>query len=60
MVARTNTVIELAKAYGKTVVGNTIKEFEIKPMGKGDVTVTIKVTAPIGGDTGTIYKFTVE
>jgi len=58
MLARTNSVIE--KVNGRTPIGNTIKEFEIKPTGGGGVTATITVKPPNGNAMKTVYQFTVE
>lgn len=43
-VEATITIREVAD--GKTVIGNQIKEFDLKPTAKGKVTVTITVTPP--------------
>jgi hypothetical protein len=40
----TSTVRELRG--GKAIIGNTVKEFDVKPTGTGKVTVTITVTPP--------------
>jgi hypothetical protein len=39
------------RAGGRPVIGNTIKEFEIKPTGKGKATIKVSVTPPTGGAT---------
>ena len=59
-IENTNTITK--KAGDNNVIGALIKEFEIKPSGKGKVTVTITTTGP-GRPTDkntTTYEFNVE
>jgi hypothetical protein len=55
-----NSVVE--KKGGGTVIGNSIKEFEIQPTDTGKVTVTITVTPPQpdAKATQTKYEFQVK
>jgi hypothetical protein len=59
-IENTNNVSE--RVGGSTVIGNSIKEFEVKPTGKGKVKVKITVTPPIPGSTPkeTEYEFEVR
>jgi hypothetical protein len=45
---------------GKPLIGNTVKDFDLKPTGKGKVTVTITVTSPIPNSQPTVTKFEFE
>ena len=42
--ASTNTIVDLAE--GRVVIGNSVKEFDVKPTGKGKVEVIVKVKPP--------------
>jgi hypothetical protein len=53
-----NSVIE--KKGGATLIGNSIREFEIQPTDTGKVTVTITVTPPNAQPTVTKYQFEVK
>jgi hypothetical protein len=59
-VETTSLVRELAG--GRPVIGNQVKEFDLKPTGKGKVTVTITVTPPQpdAKPTETKYEFEVK
>lgn len=59
-VEATSVVRELAG--GRPVIGNQVKEFDVKPTGKGKVTVTITVTPPQpdAKATETKYEFEVK
>lgn len=45
---------------GRPVIGNQVKEFDVKPSGKGKVTVTITVTPPQPDARPTVTKFEFE
>lgn len=54
-----NTIREVHD--GRVLIGNTTSEFDIKPTGKGKVTVRITVTSPTGGGPKTTeYEFNVK
>lgn len=59
-VAATSDVRELVQ--GRVVIGNSVKEFDLKPTDKGKVTVTITVTPPQpdAKATETKYEFEVK
>ena len=45
---------------GRHTIGNTVKEFDLKPTGTGKVTVTITVTPPNAGPRVTKIEFDVK
>jgi hypothetical protein len=54
-----NTIREVTN--GRVLIGNTTTEFDLKPTGKGKVTVKITVASPTGGGPRTTeYEFTVK
>lgn len=57
-VAATNSVREVAQ--GHTVIGNGVKEFDLKATDKGKVTVTITVTPPQPGAAAVVTKYEFE
>lgn len=57
-VEATSAVRELVK--GRPVIGNQIKEFDLKPSGTGKVKVTITVTPPQPDAKPTVTKFEFE
>jgi hypothetical protein len=59
-IAATNDVSE--RKNGKPLIGNTIREFDIKPTGKGKVKVEITVKPPQPGASPkvTVYEFEVK
>ena len=57
-VAATSDVRELVQ--GRVVIGNSVKEFDLKPSGKGKVTVTITVTPPQPGAAAVVTKYEFE
>jgi hypothetical protein len=59
-IASTNYIFE--RKGGLPVIGNTIREFNIRPTGKGKVKVSVTVTSPIPGSTPEVtdYEFTVK
>jgi hypothetical protein len=56
--AEEKSVVEIVK--GKPLIGNTVKEFDLKPTGKGKVTVEISVTAPQPGSKPVVTKYEFE
>ena len=57
-IAAINNVRELSN--GVPMIGNTIKEFDLKPTGKGKVQVTITVTSPIPNSKPEVRKIEFE
>jgi hypothetical protein len=59
-IASTNSIFE--RKGGSPVIGNTIREFNIRPTGKGKVKVRVSVTSPIPGSAPEVtnYEFTVK
>lgn len=57
-VSATSAVREVVQ--GRTVVGNSVTEFDLKPTDKGKVTVTITVTPPQPGAAATVTKHEFE
>jgi hypothetical protein len=57
-VEATSVVRELKN--GRPLIGNTVKEFDLKPTGTGKVTVTITVTPPNASPRVTKIEFDVK
>jgi hypothetical protein len=59
-IASANYIFE--RKGGSPVIGNTIREFNISPTGKGKVKVRVSVTSPIPDSTPEVtdYEFTVK